>query len=67
MTADDARDRPTDTGNQPRVLQYTDWRVGGSLDFLELMMTIEIDLPADFLKPLDETSFDEMNWSFIDA
>lgn len=67
MTADHACDRLADTGNQPRVLQYTDWRVGSSLNFLELIMTVEIDLPANLLKLLDKTSFNEVNWTFIDA
>ena len=54
-------------GNQPRILQYTDRRVGSGLDFLELMVTIEIDLPANLLELLYESSFNQVDWTFINA
>lgn len=67
MTADNARDRLANTGDQPWVLQNADWRIGSGLYFLELMMAVEIDFPTNLLKLLDKTSFDEMDRTLINT
>jgi len=37
------------------------------VDSFELVMTVEMDLPTDFLELFDEPSLDEMNGTSIDA
>lgn len=67
MTPDSVCDRVGNTGNQPWILERGNWRVGSCLNLFELVMAVEIDLPADFLKLFDQTGFDEMNRALIDA
>lgn len=67
MTTDNVCDGLANGGDQPWVLQYADRRVGSRMNFLELMMPVEIDLPANFLELFDKASFNEMNRSLIDA
>ena len=37
------------------------------IDFLELMVSIELDIPAQFFELVDETCIDEMDWALVDT
>lgn len=67
MRTDGVCDRLADARDQPRVLEYADWRVSSGLNSFELVMAIEVDLPTKFLELFDKPSLDEMNGAFIDA
>lgn len=67
MTADDVCDGLADSGHQSWVLEYANWGVGSSLNFLELMMAVKVNFPADLLELLDESCFNKVNRAFINA
>lgn len=59
----------THSGHQPRVLQLANVGIAddGVGNILELMVTIEVDFPAEFFELLGQAGFDEMDGTLIDA
>jgi hypothetical protein len=52
---------------EARVLEDANRRIIIGMDLFKLVMSVELDLPAQTLELLDEASFNEVNRPFIDS
>jgi hypothetical protein len=67
MLAHGLRDGLAHAAHEPRVLEDADGRVVLLVNGLELVVAVELDVPAEALELLDEAGLHEMDRAGIDA
>lgn len=67
MSANNACYRLRNARNETRVFEDADRRVGRSGDLLELVVTIEVDIPAEFLELVNKPCVYEVDGTLIDT
>lgn len=67
MAADGLRDSLAHARHGARVLELANGRVVRDGDVLELVVSVELDLPAEALELLGQAGLDEMNGALVDA
>ena len=67
MVANDLRHRLTDSRHRPRVLELANRGVTRDRrgDVFELVVSVEVDLPAELLELLGKAGFHQMNGALI--
>ena len=65
VISDSLCDGLTDTGHESWVLELSDGRVILGVKFLELVMAVKLDLPAEFCQLFRQTSLDEVDRTLV--
>ena len=67
MVSDDLSNGLTNPGHEPRILELPDRRVILGIDRFELVVAIEIDVPAKLFQLIYYSCVHEVNWTVIYA
>jgi hypothetical protein len=63
----DSRNSLGDLGNEPRILEFSDGRVGLSRDIFELMVPIEFYNPTEILELIHKACVYQVYWAFVNS
>jgi hypothetical protein len=63
----DSRNSLGDFGNEPRILEFSDGRVGLSRDIFELMVTIKFYNPTEILELIYKACVYQVYWAFVNS